>query len=718
MGFFQYISAHPAVTVFLAALTTLAACLAALMALRARWSRRLLEAVERANHDLGGQLAVVEALSRDYANVWAINTDDATASIIKISDRRVLDSEHENDTEVDYQRIVENYAAKKVHPDDRAAFIEELSLENVLDKLARKDEFSGTYRALVNGGVYYFQYTFVRPSEKAGASEIKALAGFRNIDQVMRREEEQRRILQEALESSRYASAAKTAFLNNMSHDIRTPMNAIIGFANLALANAENTDLTRRYLEKIMISGSHLLKLINDVLNMSRIESGKIKIKEEKLSLAGALRDMRTILQADLKAKSLAFSMEADNVVHETVYCDKLRLNQVLLNILSNAIKYTPSGGRVGMTVTEFPSARPGGARFEFHIKDNGIGMSPEFLKHVFEPFEREQTATVSGIEGTGLGLAITKRIVEMMGGEISARSEIGKGSDFAVSLTFTAETEGAAPAPELSGKPALAAWGDRKAGGRLISMLERLGMKASLALSADEALKMARARAEEPYDICLISQSLPDMDAEELARRLRGALPKGARAVILRQPESPEAESADLEYGLEPVFLSELAGILAGRAEAESPEGGAPRSSGLFNGKRVLLVEDNEMNQEIARMILEEAGFSVDLAENGREAVDKIAAGPSGAYDLVLMDVQMPVMNGYQATREIRSQKDPQRAGVSIIAMTANAFDEDREEAERSGMNGYVAKPIDINSLFKTLEAVIRSQGGAGAKD
>ena len=436
MTFWHYLQANPGVIIAASLILALGVCVILVLCLRVRWNKKLLLTTEQSNKKLGEQLAIVEALSRDYTNVYAINEKRSSARIIKLEGYVTEGLKKSSTEEHSYAPILENYIRSRVHPDDQQELSRALSLKNVKEKLAENDEYQGSYRILDNGEIHHFQYTYLKIEKAAEDSSavfanlehiVKSkdgdseygdfiLAGFRNIDEVIRKEQEQKDVLAEALAQAQYANNAKTTFLNNMSHDIRTPMNAIIGFTSLAVTHIDNKEQIRDYLSKIMTSGNHLLSLINDVLDMSRIESGKVKIEEKETSLPEIMHDLKTIVQADVKSKQLEFYIDTLDVTNETIICDKLRLNQVLLNILSNAMKYTKPGGMVSVRVIQISEANEGCAEYEFKVKDTGIGMSKEFLKHVFEPFEREQTSTVSGIQGTGLGLAITKNIVDMMG--------------------------------------------------------------------------------------------------------------------------------------------------------------------------------------------------------------------------------------------------------------------------------------------------------------
>lgn len=418
--------------------------------------------------------------------------------------------------------------------------------------------------------------------------------------------------LEEAVNAAEAANRAKSTFLSNISHDIRTPMNAISGFTTLAISSMDQKEKVRDYLAKIQVSGDHLMSLINDVLDMSRIESGRIHLEESEVKLTEVLNELETITSGHVQAKQLKLSVDAREMENETVFCDKTRLNQILLNLLANAIKFTPVGGRISVRLRQLPGTQEdktvcGIAVYEFHVKDNGIGMSPEFIKKIFDPFERERTSTVSRVPGTGLGMSISKSLVEMMGGTIEVQSEQGKGTESVIRIPMRVCSE------------------------------------------------------EKPGDHC----------AGEKRRDHDFGRPSADRA---EETFSPMTAGND------------------------------------FSGRRVLLVEDNELNREIATAILREYGFEVDIAENGAIAVEKVQSAAPDTYDIVLMDVLMPVMDGYEATRRIRALEDPARAKIRILAMTANAFEEDRKAAFAAGMDGFLSKPIDIDELWKTLRRLLQS--------
>jgi len=541
------------------------------------------------------QMELIQALSIDFNLVCFVDPDKGILTTVRKDEDgagRIFNEK------IPLQESMEQYIQEYVHEDDRDMLRQSVSLDTLKEKLAKKNQYYVNYRKCIDNKIIYFQMKAV--GVDTGDGNLGIVLGFRSVDEEIRREMEQNSLLEAALSQAKKASKAKSEFLSNMSHDIRTPMNAIVGFTNLAITHIDQKEQVAEYLKKIMTSGNHLLNLINDVLDMSHIESGKIHLEEKPCSLPDILNGLRTILQADINAKQLTLQMDIINVVDEYIYCDQLRLNQVLLNLLSNAVKYTNAGGTVSMLVTETSGAPAGHANYEFRIKDNGIGMSQEFVEHIFEPFEREQNTTISKIQGTGLGMTITKNIVDMMGGSIEVKSQQDIGTEFKVTFSFRLSSESELPEiPELKN--------------------------------------------------CLQSAAQPD----------------------------------DLNK--------------------ESAGDTAKHRTG-----RILLVEDVELNQEIAAAILGNAGFTTEVAGNGRDAVDMVRQSEPGYYQVVLMDVQMPVMNGYEATREIRSLENRELASIPIIAMTANAFEEDRQEALQCGMNGHIAKPIDIRKLFETLDSVL----------
>ncbi|MDE7263005.1 MAG: PAS domain-containing protein [Oscillospiraceae bacterium] len=489
--------------------------------------------------------------------------------------------------ETDFPNVLESWS-DLLHPEDREEVLRKYY--HTIADYTGQQVFDAEYRLLTRHQGYRWFRAKGKLSRRPDGTPITYAGIFVDVTRQRQAEEEldtQHRLLAEALDQAQKANQAKTAFLNNMSHDIRTPMNAIIGFTNLASSHIDNPSMVKSYLSKIQAASSHLLCLINDVLDMSRIESGKTQIEAAPCSLHDIFQDLQDIIQTDALAKDLTFSIDTSAVTDMAVVCDRLRLRQVLLNIVSNAVKFTPSRGTVQVRAVQLPEAGEGWGSYVFTIRDTGIGMSPAFLEHIFEPFERERSSTVSGIQGTGLGMAITKSIVDMMGGSIQVESEIDQGSTFTISLRLP-----------------------------------------------------------------LSSQPLQTVEQQTTVQ-----------------------------------------------------------SVASHQGKRILLAEDNELNQEIAVTILEEAGFTVAVAGNGAEAVERVKASAENPYDLILMDLQMPVLDGFGATRAIRELADPRLSSLPILAMTANAFEEDRQRVLEAGMNGHLGKPIEIDKLMAALDEVLGSQ-------
>ena len=567
-----------------------------------------------------------------------------------------------------------------------------------------------------------FEYVHLKTGEKrwfhniAMGSEVNGKKKYILVMSDRTSDRKMNQALSEAVRAAETANKAKSTFLSNMSHDIRTPMNAIIGFTTLAVSNIDDKKRVRDYLGKILSSSNHLLSLINDILDMSRIESGKIHLEETEVSLSDVLHDLKTIISGQIHAKQLELYMDAMDVTNEDVYCDKTRLNQVLLNLLSNAVKFTPAGGTVSVRIRQYPGTVKGSELYEIRVKDNGIGMSQEFVQKIFSPFERERTSTVSRIQGTGLGMAITKNIVNMMGGTIEVLTEQGKGTEFIVRLPFRIQSkhQRIEKIAELEGLKALVVDDDFNTCDSVTKMLVKVGMRSEWTLSGKEAVLRARQSMEmgDAFHAYIIDWRLPDMNGIEVTRQIR-SLGDDTPIIILTAYDWSDIEVEARAAGVtafcaKPMFMSDIRDTLMtaiGQKQAEAETAILPTAGSDFRGKCILLVEDNELNSEIAAEILNEYGFLVDTAENGAEAVEKVKNSKPGNYDLVLMDVQMPVMDGYEATKQIRALDNPALAGITILAMTANAFDEDKKKALECGMDGFLSKPIVIEELISILQ-------------
>ena len=570
-----------------------------------------------------------------------------------------------------------------------------------------------------------FEYEHLETKERrwfhniAMGSEVEGRTKYILVMSDRTADKQVNQALSNAVAAAETANRAKSTFLSNMSHDIRTPMNAIIGFTTLAISNIDDADRVKDYLAKTLASSNHLLSLINDVLDMSRIESGKIHLEEVEVNLSDVLHDLRTIVSGQIYAKQLELYMDVMDVTEEDVYCDKTRLNQILLNLLSNAIKFTPAGGTVSVRVRQLAGKVHGCGQYEFRVKDNGIGMSPEFAQKIFEPFERERSSTVSQIQGTGLGMAITKNIVDMMGGTIKVQTAQGKGTEFIICLPMRTQAEHhpVEKITELEGLKALVVDDDFNTCDSVTRMLVKVGMRAEWTLSGKEAVLRARQSIEmgDVYHAYIIDWRMPDMNGIEVTRQIR-SLNDDTPIIILTAYDWSDIEVEAKAAGVtafcsKPMFMSDLRETLMnalGQKQTDATQELLPEKNADFKDKHILLVEDNELNREIALEILREYGFRVDTAENGAVAVEKVSTAAPGSYDLLLMDVQMPVMDGYTATRQIRALDDPVRANLPILAMTANAFDEDRRNALESGMTGFLSKPIVIGDLVKELRKIL----------
>ncbi len=592
------------------------------------------------------------------------------------------------------------YSEKQEDPEKN--YLEEIQVQE-------QREWDFEYVHLKTGEKRWF-HNIVMGSEVNGKKKYILVMSDRTSDRKMNQ------ALSEAVRAAETANKAKSTFLSNMSHDIRTPMNAIIGFTTLAVSNIDDKKRVRDYLGKILSSSNHLLSLINDILDMSRIESGKIHLEETEVSLSDVLHDLKTIISGQIHAKQLELYMDAMDITNEDVYCDKTRLNQVLLNLLSNAVKFTPAGGTVSVRIRQYPGTVKGSELYEIRVKDNGIGMSQEFVQKIFSPFERERTSTVSRIQGTGLGMAITKNIVNMMGGTIEVLTEQGKGTEFIVRLPFRIQSkhQRIEKIAELEGLKALVVDDDFNTCDSVTKMLVKVGMRSEWTLSGKEAVLRARQSMEmgDAFHAYIIDWRLPDMNGIEVTRQIR-SLGDDTPIIILTAYDWSDIEVEARAAGVtafcaKPMFMSDIRDTLMtaiGQKQAEAETAILPTAGSDFRGKCILLVEDNELNSEIAAEILNEYGFLVDTAENGAEAVEKVKNSKPGNYDLVLMDVQMPVMDGYEATKQIRALDNPALAGITILAMTANAFDEDKKKALECGMDGFLSKPIVIEELISILQ-------------
>lgn len=669
------------------------------------------------NNLIEEQMAVIDGLASEYFALFLLDMDTKSFRLYMKEEKEKQEERISMALSSDYVAALYDYIDRYGKEEEKENLKREIAPEHLMKVIPERGIYSLNYERITEGNVDHCQMNFARVPVIHEKNIV--VLGIRYVNKIVEKELKQKRLLEDALSRAEQANRAKTTFLSNMSHDIRTPMNAIIGFTALATTHIHDEERVKDYLGKIMTSSNHLLSLINDVLDMSRIESGRMNLDETECNLAEVMHDLKNIIQADIHSRQLEFLIDTVDVLDEDVYCDRLRLNQIFLNLLGNAMKFTNPGGTVSVRILQKKGAPAGYGSYEFRVKDTGIGMSPEFLENIFEPFERERNSTVSKIPGTGLGMSITKSIVDMMGGTITVTSEQGKGTEFVVSLQFRLQTapKKAEKIPALEGMRALVVDDDFNTCDSVTNMLIQIGMRAEWTMSGKEAVlrtKQAVAR-NDIYYVYILDWLMPDMNGVEAARRIRQEVGEEIPIIILTAYDWADIEEEAREAGVtafcsKPLFMSDLHKCLL---QSCYPEGVTEEPSGQrepldFSGRRILLVEDNELNREIAAEMLTEVGFIVEEAENGQSAVDQVGSAQPGYYDLVLMDIQMPVMNGYEATRAIRKLPDPALANIPIIAMTANAFDEDRKQAIECGMNEHMAKPVDVNVLIELLQKYV----------
>lgn len=595
---------------------------------------------------------ILKAFSQSYFTGVLVNVVEDRYEVLHLASWMRYISEKGS-----YTQFLEEILSDSIIQEYQGQLREKLDL-SYIKKVLNEDELTEIDRS------YYIDYKVIRKGQRRwwrvsvvivdlceDGNPKHVLVLFKDITKQKEKDMEYQRTLKEAYQLAERANQAKTTFLNNMSHDIRTPMNAIIGFTSLAATHINEKERLKDYLSKIMTSSNHLLSLINDVLDMSRIESGKVKIEESPCSIPVVMHDLRNILQTDIKAKRLDFFIDTVDVVDENVICDKLRLNQILLNCMSNAMKYTKTGGTVGLRIIQKGHSAEGFADYDFVVKDNGIGMSKEFAEHIFEPFTREETSTVSRIPGTGLGMAITKNIVDMMGGTIKVKSELGVGSEFTISLRFktTQQNGKRGVIKELNGFRALVADDSMDSCASVEKMLRTIGLRPEWTTSGKEAIFRARYAAQEndPFQVYIIDWLMPDMNGIEVVRRIRMEIGDEVPIIILTAYDWADIEQEAREAGVtafcaKPLFVSELYDVLQNASRPVKTKDKTILEVEAFKGKEILLVEDVELNREIAETILTEAGFHVNSVEDGKQAVDYMESEKGNMIELILMDVMM----------------------------------------------------------------------------
>ena len=620
-----------------------------------------------------------------------------------------------------YLARITSYANRYVCDAHREAFLAFIQPEAVREALKSQRVIGYRYMVTHNGHESYEMIRFagVRHPEDRDDHLVHAVGiGFTDVDEETRKAMDHSRALSDALATAEQASKAKTAFLSSMSHEIRTPMNAIIGLNNIALNDAQTPGHTREYLEKIGASAEHLLSIINDILDMSRIESGRMVIKSEEFSFAKGLEQVNTIIGGQCRDKGLTYDCRMLTAIDDCYIGDDMKLRQVLINILGNAVKFTPAGGRVTFLIEE--TARfDDKATLRFVISDTGIGMSREYLPRLFDTFSQEDSSSTSKYGSTGLGMPITKSLVELMNGQIGVESEKGVGTTFTVTVTLglsarkdTRAAEGELQPHDLS---VLVIDDDPVACEHAKIVLGQVGVTCETALSGAQAVEMVKVRhaRREPYNLILVDWRMPEMDGVETTNRIRGIIGQEPAIIILTSYNwddvSDEARGAGVDsFVSKPLFAATVmdefreafkrknAALLAGKVD--------------LKGRHILLAEDVAVNAEIMVMVLSMREMQVDHAENGRIAVELFAGHEPGYYDAVLMDMRMPEMDGLEATKRIRAMDRPDARSIPIIALTANAFDEDVQRSMQAGLNAHLSKPVEPEALFHTLEELIRA--------
>ena len=658
------------------------------------------------------QREIIEGLCSEYFSVFLIDPSADTVTFLRAAEEHV-ESTHQIIAKHggSWSKIMQSYVKEQVSENSREEYAEKLSLEYIQ---SREEDYSVNVEILMNNEPHYVQLRVAYVHEKDGRRV--AVIGTRSVDDIIKKERQQEIALQAAYDAAETANRAKTDFLSNMSHDIRTPMNGIIGMTAIAAAHIDDRERVQDSLKKITQASKHLLSLINEVLDMSKIESGKVDLVEAEFNLSDLIDNLLTMTNAQIEEHHHELAVNISGVSHEAVIGDSLRIQKVFTNILSNAVKYTKDGGKISLNIVEKPCNQPRMGCFEFVFEDNGIGMSEEFLEHIFDPFARAQDERIGKVQGTGLGMTISRNIVRMMGGDIQVESKLGEGSRFTVTMYLKLQEEVVTDCQKFVDLHVLVADDDSLSRESCVDMLCDLGMKAEGVSSGAEAVKQVVLRHEEnrDYFACILDWKMPDMDGIETTKRIRKAVGPDIPIIIISVYDWSDIEQEARKAGAnafisKPLFRSRLERTFGSLLNTEEVEAEAQVFEDLENldytNHRILLVEDNELNAEIAKEILGITGIEVDHAWNGMEAVDKMEECEDGYYDLIFMDIQMPKMNGYDATRAIRTMNRDYCKEVPIVAMTANAFAEDVHAAKTVGMNEHIAKPLELNILTKILK-------------
>ena len=662
--------------------------------------------------------SIFRAMGRDYVDIGLIDVENRTVKILKEK------TYHKNRPEIStlqsysYEEMCKKTVLDKVSVDKREKIMKKIRFERVLEILSYKPEYSFVYEIMTGKKTHACQLKYIRIDD-----DRHFLMGLRMVDDVIASEREHQKSLakavavaEQAYMAAENANRAKTTFLSNMSHDIRTPMNGIIGMTTIAEAHLDDKERVRECLEKIMGASSHLLSLINDVLDVSRIESGRILLAEDAFSIPEVFENMINMISPQILNKNHELFIELCNVVHEDVIGDSLRLQQVFMNIVGNAIKYTPDGGKITVGLQEIPSDTALYSEYIFTCEDNGYGMRPEFVEKIFTPFERANDERLKGIQGTGLGMVIAQNILHMMNGEIEVESKYGEGTCFKAHFRIKNQNKFIENDRLPENLSVLIIDDDEVTCESTSLTLNNLGVQNEYRITGMDAIQAVKEAGEkgQPFNVCLVDWKMPDMECMEIIRQLRRYGGENLAIVIISAYDWSEIEMNARAAGAnsfmtKPLFRSKLVAKLKGIRDALSMEQKEnileKYTEKNYEGKRILLVDDNDLNREIACEILGMTKATVEEAEDGRQAVELFEKSTENYYDMILMDIQMPFMDGYEATRVIRRMNRPDAVTIPIIAMSANAFVEDVENSRLAGMNSHVSKPVNIAKFLGIME-------------
>ena len=664
---------------------------------------------------------MIRALSSDYRSVYYVNLAD-DSGICYRGDTKLENALSEGEG-FKFSRRFTEYANLYVTEEYRKDFLNFIKPENIRDSLEKNSVINYRYLANRNGQE---SYEMIRIASVGIADDGTKISnhvvgvGFTDIDSEMRDAMTKSQALSDALKAAEEASKAKTAFLSSMSHEIRTPMNAIIGLDNLALHEPGISATTRSYLEKIGTSAQHLLSLINDILDMSRIESGRMTVRNEEFSFPKLIEQINTIFSGQSKEKNLEYNCHINGHLGEYYIGDSVKLRQVLINILGNAVKFTPEGGKVDLIVEKTADFDKKSA-IKFTIKDTGIGMSKDYLPKIFDTFSQEDSTATNKYGSSGLGMAITKSIVEMMNGKIEVESEKGKGTTFTVTVTLMNSDKNISPSGDVEIKPhemnVLIIDDDPIACDHAKLVLEKAGIAAETVMNGKEAIERVKLRhaRREPYNLIIVDWQMPEMDGLEVTRKIREIIGNETAIIILTAYNWDDVIEDALAAGVDsfiakPLFSGALIEEFKNALRRKNLTVATTKTKAELKGRRILLAEDMPVNAEIMMMVLQMREIEADLAENGKIAVEKFQSSPENYYDAILMDMRMPEMDGLEATQKIRALKRPDAKKIPIIALTANAFDEDVQRSLQAGLNAHLSKPVEPDVLFETLENMIKN--------